>query len=169
MKRRQQSDIEIATKMIERGARPPIVSATVGISKETVRALWRDITGKRPPQGLCPYNCLTKLATHNAATHGNLFFLVYARRGDEVMRTADPEEIIAAYDSYEQNMVEAGHKAEIDFTTAWYIARDLRSLFLEVRYCRTCRLHYIYHADTPTLSDCPYCRMASIIERKRAN
>lgn len=167
MKRKKQTNWIIAEAMIQRGARPPIVTSTVDISRENVRSLWHDIHGTKPPQGLCPFNCLSKIQTHTAVMHANIFYLVYARRGQEVMRTADPEHIIAAYDSYFDTITRSDDKPALEFSTAWYIARDLRTLLLEVKYCRQCRLHYLYHPEVSVMQQCPYCRMVDIINKEK--
>lgn len=156
--------VTIAEEMIKRGARPPIISATLDLSKDMVRGLWKDIHGVSPKKGMCPNNSVHKLKSRSVAVHANIFFLVYARRGKDVLSTAEPENIIRAFDAYCDSLKYTHMTPLLDFTTAWYIARDLRSSILNVKNCRKCRVNFLFSVENPSLRSCPYCYMTKKIE-----
>lgn len=152
---------QLAEQMLARGARPPIVTASLELPKEQVRDLYHSIHGVRPPNGLLPNNSISLLKTFRHILQANIFFLAYLRRGgDAIYRTANTSTIIDSYDSFTRLVEDAQESLEIDFTTAWYIARDLRTKTLEYRTCRKCRVSYLYSVELTGTHSCPYCALA---------
>ncbi|MCK9171941.1 MAG: flagellar transcriptional regulator FlhC [Desulfuromonas thiophila] len=159
------STMVLAEKMVAMGARPPIISSSFdAISPGMARSLWKEIHGTGSPNGLCPNNSLGRLRNNTMALHANMFFLCYARRGSHVLKTADPAEIMESYEGYIEAMNRSGFDAALDFQTAWYIARDIRSHILEVKFCRSCRVNYLFEPSMSSLSQCQLCRISSVSE-----
>lgn len=157
---------QIAERMTRNNMRPPLVRTATRLSLSALRDLWHSIHGERPPKGMLPDHSLSLLRRHRQVIHGSLFFSAYyALGGEGIFLSADNEVLLSAYDTYQTTVESMDARPVIDMTTAWYIARDLRTGMLEKAYCRTCRTHYLYSPQSPLLHDCPFCDLHHRPER----
>lgn len=143
----------LAEMMISRGVNPAIVSASIGISRHSAESLWQKIFGEKF-DGQIAQSSHCYLHTWERVLHANIFFQYYEHGCHDVRYTVDPEVVIMAYDSYVRAIVNFSEVPLLDLTAAWFIARDLRSLELDVLGCDLCGINYL-HGSLDYLRNCP--------------
>jgi len=159
---------EIAKQMMQRGARPPLVRESTRLPIAALRDLWHEIYGVRPPSGLSRDNCLSLLRRKRHVLHANMFMREYHKiAGDDIFRHADDRSIIKAYDTFLSKITAMEMRPCIDFPTCWYIARDLRSRVLTIKYCRQCDVEHMYSPQSEETHLCPYCDILDQTETMR--
>jgi hypothetical protein len=150
----------LAEELIRRGARPPIVQACTDLATGALRRLYTEIHGKGPPNGPFPFNSYRLLAKYRDVVHGNLFLLLYLGKGgtaifDQICLPA----LLDAHDEYCRHVEHMGQQDILSFSSAWFIARDLRTGLLETRTCPSCRTKHLYCTQVASLINCPFCRL----------
>ena len=71
-------DVQRATELIELGARLQFIEAQVGLSRERLLRLYKEVRGTSPPKGLLPFS-VDWYMTWMANIHGSLFYNMYLR------------------------------------------------------------------------------------------
>lgn len=153
-------DLLLIEEFIKRGARVPIVKAQFPhIPDNPIRELYFSIHGQISRRGLTPESTLTMNKSHDQVLHANTFLNIYKSvGGKEIYETLNAETIIEAYDQYKALNLE--EKGSLGFLAVWYIARDIRSKIIEVKYCRKCGVEHLYALVDPRWHNCPFCRTA---------
>lgn len=149
---------EVAREMIARGARPPVALAATNLSRDALRDLYQNEHNKRPPCGQLRTNSLSYVRRLRHSAHATFFFRCYAAVGKkEIYSTVDPRTVIRAHDLY-LKLVGETEEPVVDFTFAWFLARDIRSRIIERKYCPTCQIDYLYSIENENMHNCPCCR-----------
>jgi hypothetical protein len=142
-----------AMKLIAEGLRPPIVHAATGVSRNRLRSLYQALHGKPAAQGRVPEYAYNRIKTKNQVIEATAFYQIYHQHGgDQIFRALDHNLVIEVYQAYK-----AISSNRIDFTSAWYIARDLRENVLTPKRCRTCERMYLYDPRSDQMTRCPLC------------
>jgi hypothetical protein len=146
------TNLNTAMKMIKAGLRPSLVHAATGLSKKRLRSMYRSEHGKAGVQGRVSEYACNRLKTRNQVIEATAFYQFYCVNGDSIFRVLDFEMVDEAYQTYM-----AVSPGPIDFTTAWYIARDLRENVLTPRRCQACRRTYLHDPRSDQMLRCPLC------------
>jgi hypothetical protein len=151
-------DWNVAMRLIYEGLTPPIVHAVTGLCRNRLRNLYRDIHGKGAVKGRCAKFAYNRLKTRTQVMEGTTYFQVYHNLGgDRIFRALDPDLVLSAYREYKG----ISGPNQIDFITAWYIARDLRENLgeniLTAKHCEVCERKYLYDPRSDLMRRCPLC------------
>lgn len=157
----------LARELIGRRARVSIVHRETGISRVRLRALYRAINGRSAPCGQLPAIGGATIQTRKAQLHASLFARIYERLGGAgVYQTLDVRSAMHAHDLYRLLVPEG--TAEIDFTLAWVIARDLRVGASVLQRCERCELRYLVCENSRTPPSCPICALSAGAVHRRS-
>lgn len=153
-------DIMLIQQFIQRGARVPMLRAQFpNIPEAPIREMYYNEHGDTSKRGLTPDSTLSIVKNLNTILHANMFYNIYrAQGGDSIFTTLDASTMLLAYDQYKA--LDNNSKYHLDFITAWYIARDLRSRILYVRMCKKCGLERLYALHDKWIV-CPFCKSVS--------
>ncbi len=154
---------QTAVELIRRGMRISVVSRITDFSPQVLRSLSRQIHGQIIGAGPLPSSgrMLIKRATQATAS---LFAALYRIQGGSgIFDAINLEALLSAHAFYlelSKDLSAQGlQSAPIDITRAWILARDLRTGVAFFRYCRSCRIHYLYTEDLRVPSGCPVCTL----------
>ncbi|AJF08179.1 FlhC family transcriptional regulator [Geoalkalibacter subterraneus] len=149
---------QVAEQMIVRGARPPIVIASTNLPRDAVRDMYYSIHGKRPPSGLLPDSSLNVIKKVIHASQATIFYHCYRKVAEaDIFKTSPARDVLRGFDFY-QKVCGAGCTESIDFSVAWFIARDLRTRNIETKYCPKCGMDYLFSLTNSLLHSCPFCK-----------
>ncbi len=141
-----------ARKMIKAGLRPPIVHAATGLCKKRLRSMYRSEHGEAAVQGRVSENACNRLKTKKQVIEATIFYQFYCLQGQQIFRVLDFDLVDEAYQTYM-----AVSPGPIDFTTVWFIARDLRENVLTPQRCKTCGRIYLHDPRSDQMIWCPLC------------
>lgn len=150
----------LAEQMIVRGARPPLVISSTNLPREAIRDMYQSIHGKRPPSGLLPDSSISLLRRTKQVAQASIFFHCYKKIAEgDIFSTMSAQDVLRAHDFYIR--ITDGHKDALDFSFAWFIARDIRSRIIEAKFCSTCQVDHLYSVRNHLTHQCPFCRIFS--------
>ncbi len=154
-------------RLLERRARISIVHQETGVSRNRLRALYRELHGHPAPSGQLPAIGCAAIQTRRQQVHASLFARLYARVGGrKVYRRIDIEAVLAAQDLYRQLIGEA---PAIDFNASWAIARDLRVGTSVLKFCACCKVLYLVSENSGAPASCPLCALYARTEVRGAS
>ena len=158
---------DTAVALIHRGLRLSIVSHVTGIHIKTLRPLYHEILGCRPPSGQMPSSSGI-LSTRSAQAMASVIAALYqAAGGDRIYKEIDLAALLAAHDLYleliDAVLPQSSLEKPLDITQAWIIVRDIQTGVINLEYCSHCRIRYVHAATGRLPPGCPICAM-----RKRA-
>jgi len=132
---------DLSIRLLRRRARISIAHQETGLSRNRLRALYRELHGRGASCGQLPAIGGATIQTGAQQVHARLFAALYGRyAGAGLRRQLAIRAVIAAYDLYR---LMALPQVLLDFNGAWVIARDLRVGTSEMRHCAACELHYL--------------------------
>ncbi|MEI2417580.1 flagellar transcriptional regulator FlhC [Orrella sp. JC864] len=145
---KEAAEIQLASAMIELGARLQVLEAETSLSHDRLARLYREIRGCSPPKGMLPFS-VDWFMTWLPNIHSSLFFNVY-----RFMVTHTPSKgiraIIDAYRLYlEHASVERKEEPVLSFTRAWMLVRFYDGGMLQLSSCRQCGGDFVAHAHDP--------------------
>jgi len=147
--------LELAVALLRRKTRVSIVHHETGVSRAKLRVLYRELHGRSAPSGQIPMIGGATIQTRAQQVHAGLFAALYTRYGGpSTTRQLDIHAVIAAHDLY-LSMVP--REPQVDFNTAWVIARDLRVGTSELRTCSACEAPYLVASASRLAPTCPLC------------
>ena len=152
--------VQLAVELIGLGARLQFLEAEVGLSRERLIRLYKEIKGASPPKGLLPFSTDWYM-TWLANIHSSMFYNIYC-----FMRTHDDggdlQALIKSYRLYlEQADLPEGNVV-LDFTRAYTMVRFFDSGMLQLSSCTRCAGEFVAHAyDDKHDYVCVLCRPPS--------
>jgi uncharacterized Zn finger protein (UPF0148 family) len=155
---RRLADVEnltLAVELIRHHTRTPLVLLATGLSVTILRALHRDLHGRRPTSGKAPQGTVALLSHHGRHRHAALFATLYFRlmTGNDSLRL-EVRQVLRVYQLYRR--LAPADCYGIDFNVAWVIARDLRARRATLRHCPQCKSPFLLAAGLAPV--CPVCR-----------
>lgn len=137
-------EVQLATTLIQLGARLQFLESEVGLSRERLVRLYKEIKGVSPPKGLLPFSADWYM-TWLANIHSSLFFNIY----NYIDRHAEGEKLdtlIRAYQMYLEQVQVQGESPVLDFTRAYTLVRFHASKIVQLTKCSRCTGQFITHA-----------------------
>jgi flagellar transcriptional activator FlhC len=161
-----------AERLIQWGARPPVVSRLCQLTpKQSVR-LFKWVSGCSPKQGMLPYddNWIVRSATNNI--HASLFLgIIQDLKHLLSISVISADQFLVAYALYASLMAKnkpelrqvaasSGHSPILDINRAWYLIGQFAAGELIFKHCDTCRARYLgLHQRHISFSQCPICEV----------
>jgi hypothetical protein len=153
----EQARIELALRLLARRARISIVHQETGVSRNRLRALYRELHGHPAPCGQLPAIGCAAILTRRQQLHASLFARLYARLvGDALSQRLHIRALLVAHDLY---LELAGETPALDFNGAWAVARDLRVGASRLLFCDRCQVRYLVSDNSGAPASCPLCAL----------
>lgn len=157
-------EVQLAVALIELGARLQFLEAEVGLSRERLLRLYKEIKGTSPPKGLLPFSTDWYM-TWMANIHASLFYNVYLHMLPHAESRLDA--LIKAFRMYREQVQAHGDEQVLDFTRAATLVRFFDSGMLELTACTRCTGQFVTHAhDRKRDYVCVLCRPPSRAGKK---
>lgn len=157
---REAREVQLAIDLIELGARLQFLEAEVGLSRERLVRLYKELKGVSPPKGLLPFSAdwyMTWLANIHSSIFYNIyrFMLVQASEGKL-------QALIKSYRLYLEQVESQGGEVVLDFTRAYTMVRFFDCDMLQLSTCSRCTGQFVAHAhDSKSGYVCVLCRPPS--------
>lgn len=143
----------LALELLKRHARISIIHRETGVSKQQLRAAYRELHGRSSSAGALKYS--TKGLTRNIKKYKEAsLFAVCFEKVDAKSQEMDIRKVITAFDIYKKSYP----SSQLDFSAAWVIARDLKSKQIEITRCAHCRSSMLLKAREDALERCGVCK-----------
>ena len=153
-------EVQLAVQLIELGARLQFLEAEVGLSRERLIRLYKELKGVSPPKGLLPFSTDWYM-TWLANIHSSMFYNMYRFMLQEA-REPGLQALIKAYRLYSEQIEAHGGEIVLDFTRAYTMVRFFDSDMLQLSTCTRCGGHFVAHAhDHKHDYVCVLCRPPS--------
>ena len=152
--------VQLAIDLVSLGARLQFLEAEVGLSRERLIRLYKEIKGVSPPKGLLPFSTDWYM-TWLANIHSSMFYNIYCfmRRHDE---GDDLQALIKSYRLYQEQADLPDGEMVLDFTRAHTMVRFFDSGMLQLSTCGRCAGQFVAHAyDARHDYVCVLCRPPS--------
>lgn len=159
--------VKLAAELIRLGARLQFLEAEVGLSRERLIRLYKEIKGASPPKGLLPFSTDWYM-TWLANIHSSMFYNIY-----RFMRSHDDsgelQALIKSYRIYLEQADLPEGSTVLDFTRAYTMVRFFDSGMLQLSSCTRCAGEFVAHAyDDKHDYVCVLCRPPSRAGKVRA-
>ena len=157
--------VQLASELIELGARLQFLEAEVKLSRERLLRLYKEIKGTSPPKGLLPFSVdwyMTWLANIHASLFYNLFLCMTPHAQSRL------EALMKAFRMYRQQARTHGETPVLDFTRAATLVKFFEGGLLQLSTCTRCTGQFVAHAhDHQTGYVCVLCRPPSRAGKKK--
>lgn len=157
----------LAVKLARVGARPQLIMAETGLSKDKARKIYFDATGKHPGKGQAPYSADWFVRLHKTNIDSSLFVNIH-RSITSKSQITPVDALIKSYKLYLEHVYLRGdtHR-ELSFTRAWTLLRLVDAGMLDLVKCEKCEGKFI---ALPSVRNnkylCVFCRPE--VGRRRA-
>jgi flagellar transcriptional activator FlhC len=153
-------EVKLAIELIALGARLQFLEAEVGLSRERLIKLYKELKGVSPPKGLLPFSTDWYM-TWLANIHSSMFYNIYRFMLDQA-KESKLQALIKSYRLYQEQSEYQGGEVVLDFTRAYTMVRFFDSDMLQLNSCSRCGGQFVAHAhDTKTGYVCVLCRPPS--------
>ncbi len=159
-----------AEKLIQLGARPPIVSRLCNLSRKQSIRFYKTIQGKPPKRGMLPYdhNWIARSAINNI--HASLFLgIAQDLRRQLSVGDLNAQLFIATYDLYIKVIAKTETRQKstkptsprlfpLDINRAWHLIGQFSAGDLFLNICSHCQARYLGLMNSEaTFNQCPVC------------
>ena len=153
-------EVQLAIELIELGARLQFLESEVGLSRERLIRLYKELKGVSPPKGLLPFSTDWYM-TWLANIHSSMFYNMYRFMLEEAYETP-LRALIKSYRLYMEQIEAHGGEVVLDFTRAYTMVRFFESDMLQLSTCSRCGGRFVAHAhDNKHGYVCVLCRPPS--------
>lgn len=155
------TQIQLAIKMINLGARLQLLEAQTTLSRERLIKLYKELKGVSPPKGMLPFSTDWFL-TWQPNIHSSIFYNIFKFMTDYTGETGI-HAIIKAYSLYQQQVVqEEDIEPVLSLTRAWTLVRFIESKMLDLKTCDCCGGEFVVNAyDLNQNYVCNLCHVPS--------
>ena len=158
-------EVQLAVALIELGARLQFLEAEVGLSRDRLVRLYKEIRGVSPPKGLLPFSTDWYM-TWMANIHASMFYNIYLHM--QAHAEGRLESLMKAFRMYRQQVEAHGDDQVLDFTRASMLVRFFDSRMLELATCTRCTGRFIAHPHGEQRDYvCVLCRPPSRAGKKK--
>jgi flagellar transcriptional activator FlhC len=138
-------EVARATALIGLGARLQLLEAEVGLSRERLLRLYKEIHRKSPPKGMLPFST-EWFTTWQPNIHASLFANIYEYL-DKSSALDQIDLLIRAYRLYREQVTSSGMEPILSITRAWRLVKFIDAGMLCLTPCRSCGGKFIAHTD----------------------
>ncbi|OAI08276.1 hypothetical protein A1332_08050 [Methylomonas methanica] len=166
------ADLLLAKRLIQHGARPPIVSQLCHLTRKQSIAFFKTVQGQSPKQGMLPHDHQWAIRSAHNNIHASLFLgMIEGIRDRLPTPNLSANLLVAAYEIYinvasrmlaDRQFIQP-HSSQhypLDINRAWYLITLLSTGDLVFILCGRCHARYLgmIHPDT-AFSQCPICEV----------
>ena len=144
--------VGFAVKLIEMGARLPVLEAEVDLNRHSLVKLYREVMGKSPPTGMLPYSEDWFLRKRNNLQAAEFLSIYRSLSESEYGPRTKVERFITSFLRYKEQVSRRGDTPLLDATRAWTLLRFVRSRVLKAVHCRKCSSNFVRHIHEPKRS-----------------
>ena len=156
----QARQIQLATELIELGARLQLLEAETDLSRERLLKLYKEIKRVSPPKGMLPFSTdwfLSWQPNIHASLFAEIFRFLTANAG-----VRGVEAIVKTYRLYLEHVAVHGMEPVLTITRAWTLVRFLEKRILDTAICKRCGGRFVVHAlDLHNDYVCGLCNVPS--------
>jgi flagellar transcriptional activator FlhC len=159
-------EVQLAVTLIELGARLQFLESEVGLSRERLLRLYKEIKGTSPPKGLLPFS-VDWYMTWMANIHSSMFYNMYRHMlahgdGDKL------QALIKAFRMYQEQVQAHGDVPVLDFTRAATLVKFFENDMLHLTACTRCTGLFVTHPYGNSADYvCVLCRPPSRAGKKK--
>lgn len=166
------ADLILAERLIQLGARPPIVSQLCHLTRKQSIAFFKTVQGQSPKQGMLPHDHQWAIRSAFNNIHASLFLgMIEGIRDRLPTPNLSATLLVVAYEIYinvasrmlvDRQFIQP-HSSQhypLDINRAWYLITMLSTGDLVFILCGRCHARYLgmIHPDT-AFSQCPICEV----------
>ena len=158
--RSQARHIQLATELIELGARLQLLEAETDLSRERLLKLYKEIKRASPPKGMLPFSTDWFLSWQ-PNIHASLFAEIYRFLVSNA-EVQGVSAIVKAYRLYLEHLSISHLEPILSITRAWTLVRFLDKRILDTADCKKCGGRFVVHAlDLHKEYVCGLCNIPS--------
>jgi flagellar transcriptional activator FlhC len=154
-------EIQLATELIQLGARLQMLEAETHLSRERLLKLYKEVKGESPPKGMLPFSTDWFL-TWQPNIHASLF-MSFHRFMRQNAGSSGLDAIIKAYRLYLDHLRDNGMEQVLSLTRAWTLVRFFDARMLKLARCTRCSGQFI--SDAFDLTDKYVCGLCHVPAR----
>ena len=136
--------IQLATELIELGARLQVLEMNTDLSRERLVKLYKEIRGVSPPKGMLPYS-EDWFMSWQPNMHSSLFINIYYYVTKNT-RIDGIDALIKSYRLYNEHIKVHQLEKVLSLTRAWTLVRFVESGVLCIAPCVNCRGSFVVHS-----------------------
>lgn len=151
-------EIQLATELVQLGARLQLLEAETSLSRERLLKLYKEVKGESPPKGMLPFSTDWFL-TWQPNMHASLFMSFHRFLGDNT-KSRGLDATVKGYRMYLEHIELNGMEQVLSLTRAWTLVRFFDANMLKLARCTRCGGQFV--ADAYDLTDryvCGLCHM----------
>lgn len=166
------TDLLLAERLIQFGTRPPIVSQLCRLTRKHSIALFKEVQGQSPKQGMLPHDHQWAIRSAFNNIHASLFLSMFEdirhRLSTPILNAAILIKSYEIYINVASRIVADGKFIQsrsnqhypLDINRAWYLISLLSSGDLIFIHCERCHARYLamIHPDA-AFRQCPICEV----------
>src|SRR3954468_3243372 len=126
--------VELATELVQLGARLQVLEAETTLSRERLLKLYKEVKEKAPPKGMLPFSA-DWFVTWQPNIHASLFAQIHHYFTKEAGSTG-VQAAIKSYRMYMEHVTLRGLEPILTFTRAWTMLRFFHSGLLKTTACK---------------------------------
>ena len=136
-------EVQRAVELIRLDARLQVLESEIGLSRERLLKLYKEVAGRSPAKGMLPFST-DWFMTWQPSTHSSLFFNIYSAlvKASEVERV---DALIKAYKLYLEHLQTCGLPQVLSITRAWRLVKFFEAGMLDTAVCNECSGRFITH------------------------
>jgi flagellar transcriptional activator FlhC len=143
----------LALELLRRHARISIIHRETGLPRPLLRKTYRELHGCSPHPGALKYS--TQGLTRNIKKYKEVtLFAVCFQAVESNSSESDIRKIVIAFDSYKKSLP----SSDLDFSSAWVIAKDLRARQIRLARCLKCKAAILLNARERDSERCEICK-----------
>lgn len=137
-------EIQIATELVRLGARLQLLEAEIGLSREKLLRLYKEVKGESPPKGMLPFST-EWFMTWQPNVHASLF-MAFHRFLQTNTSARGLIAIVKAYKLYLEHVDANELECVLSLTRAWTLVRFFDANMLQLATCTECSGKFVSHA-----------------------
>ncbi len=142
-----------AVRLIQAGARAPLVKQLTGLPEKYVKRLYKALRGRASPKGMAPYSDAWFLDNEGRMLHATVVWQLYQQllptQRSEARRLLDVQ---ALYNYQVQESL-------LDFTRIATALQLMTTKIWHEKNCQHCQLMFVGPSDDSTRLTCPSCKL----------
>jgi len=138
-------EIQLATELVNLGARLQVLEAETGLSRERLLKLYKEIRGESPPKGMLPFSADWFL-TWQPNIHASLFVEIH-RYIAQHTGLSGIQAVVKAYRLYLEHLAAHDLEQVLSFTRAWTLVRFVDANMLRTTPCTRCGGQFVVHTQ----------------------
>jgi len=154
-------EIQLASELIELGARMQLLEAETHLSRERLLKLYKEVRGKSPPKGMLPFSTDWFL-TWQPNIHASLFLSFHAFLLENT-QARNLDALMKAYQLYLEHIELHDMECVLSLTRAWTLLRFFKASMLKTTACKDCDGHFV--VDVYDLTDNYTCGLCHVPAR----